>query len=93
MAEVLVPAIVGGTSQVKKRIGSRVRPCLDDGIADRPDRRLDDIWVHFGFTGTGMWISPRQRRWVVLVTNRLYYTRLCQPLTDIRNAFRAMAFR
>lgn len=19
----------------------------------------DDIWVHYGFTGTGMWISPR----------------------------------
>lgn len=54
---------------------------------------VGDIWVHYGFTGTGMWISPRQRRWVVMVTNKLYCTRLCQPLTDIRNAFRAMAFR
>jgi CubicO group peptidase (beta-lactamase class C family) len=35
----------------------------------------DDIWVHYGFTGTGMWISPRQYRWAVLLTNKLYYTR------------------
>ncbi len=42
------------------------------------------IWVHYGFTGTGMWISPRQRRWAVLLTNKLYYTRDRQPLTDVR---------
>ncbi|MFJ4006988.1 serine hydrolase domain-containing protein [Streptomyces sp. NPDC090023] len=52
----------------------------------------DDIWVHYGFTGTGMWISPRQQRWTVLLTNKLYYTRDRQPLTDIRNAFRGLAF-
>ncbi|MFD7016394.1 serine hydrolase domain-containing protein [Streptomyces sp. NPDC059928] len=52
----------------------------------------DDIWVHYGFTGTGMWISPRQGRWAVLLTNRLYYTRDRQPLTDVRNAFRALVF-
>jgi CubicO group peptidase (beta-lactamase class C family) len=52
----------------------------------------EDIWVHYGFTGTGMWISPRQRRWAVLLTNKLFYTRDRQPLADVRNAFRAMAF-
>ncbi|MDT3395364.1 serine hydrolase domain-containing protein [Streptomyces sp. B1866] len=52
----------------------------------------DDIWVHYGFTGTGMWISPRRGRWAVLLTNKLYYTRDRQPLTDIRNTFRAVAF-
>ncbi|PBC97304.1 CubicO group peptidase (beta-lactamase class C family) [Streptomyces sp. Ag82_O1-15] len=52
----------------------------------------DDIWVHYGFTGTGMWTSPQQGRWAVLLTNKLYYTRDRQPLTDIRNAFRALAF-
>ncbi|MFJ4576340.1 serine hydrolase domain-containing protein [Streptomyces sp. NPDC088846] len=52
----------------------------------------DDIWVHYGFTGTGIWISPRQGRWTVLLTNKLYYTRDRQPLTDVRNAFRALAF-
>ncbi|MFE3684274.1 serine hydrolase domain-containing protein [Streptomyces sp. NPDC059095] len=52
----------------------------------------EGIWVHYGFTGTGMWISPGRRRWAVLLTNKLYYTRDRQPLTDIRNAFRGLAF-
>lgn len=51
-----------------------------------------DVWVHYGFTGTGMWISPEQDRWAVLLTNKIYYTRDRQPLTDIRNAFRELAF-
>ncbi|MFD8778850.1 serine hydrolase domain-containing protein [Streptomyces sp. NPDC059916] len=51
-----------------------------------------DIWVHYGFTGTGMWISPEQDRWAVLLTNKLYYTRDRQPLTDVRNTFRQLAF-
>ncbi|WEH34799.1 serine hydrolase [Streptomyces sp. AM 4-1-1] len=51
-----------------------------------------DVWVHYGFTGTGMWISPAQDRWAVLLTNKLYYTRDRQPLTDVRNAFRELAF-
>ncbi|WP_438290982.1 serine hydrolase domain-containing protein [Streptomyces sp. HUAS TT7] len=53
---------------------------------------IDDVWVHYGFTGTGMWVSPRQGRWAVLLTNKLYYTRDRQPLTDVRNSFRAFAF-
>ncbi|MBB1256529.1 beta-lactamase family protein [Streptomyces sp. OF3] len=52
----------------------------------------DDIWVHYGFTGTGMWISPTKDRWAVLLTNKLYYTRDRQPLTEVRNAFRELAF-
>lgn len=51
-----------------------------------------DVWVHYGFTGTGMWISPGQDRWAVLLTNKLYYTRDRQPLTDVRNTFRQLAF-
>jgi len=51
-----------------------------------------DIWVHYGFTGTGMWFSPTRDRWAVLLTNKLYYTRDRQPLTDIRNSFRGLAF-
>ncbi|WP_411109549.1 serine hydrolase domain-containing protein [Streptomyces sp. c-19] len=51
-----------------------------------------DVWVHYGFTGTGMWLSPTQDRWAVLLTNKLYYTRDRQPLTDVRNAFRELAF-
>ncbi|WP_329127311.1 serine hydrolase domain-containing protein [Streptomyces sp. NBC_01465] len=56
------------------------------------DPAVDDIWVHYGFTGTGMWISPSQGRWAALLTNKLYYTRDRQPLTDVRNAFRAATF-
>ncbi|MGC9382217.1 serine hydrolase domain-containing protein [Streptomyces sp. MH13] len=52
----------------------------------------EDTWVHYGFTGTGMWISPAQDRWAVLLTNKLYYTRDRAPLTDIRNTFRGLAF-
>ncbi|MFD9824842.1 serine hydrolase domain-containing protein [Streptomyces violascens] len=51
----------------------------------------DDIWVHYGFTGTGMWINPTKGTWAVLLTNKLYYTRDRQPLTDVRNTFRALA--
>jgi CubicO group peptidase (beta-lactamase class C family) len=51
-----------------------------------------DVWVHYGFTGTGMWISPQQHRWAVLLTNKLYYTRDRQPLTDVRNTFRQLVF-
>jgi CubicO group peptidase (beta-lactamase class C family) len=52
----------------------------------------DDVWVHYGFTGTGMWLSPKQQRWAVLLTNKLYYTRDREPLTGIRNTFRELVF-
>lgn len=39
-----------------------------------------------------MWVSPQQGRWAVLLTNKLYYTRDRQPLTDVRNTFRELAF-
>ncbi|MFI9584058.1 serine hydrolase domain-containing protein [Streptomyces sp. NPDC052236] len=51
-----------------------------------------DTWVHYGFTGTGMWISPRQGRWALLLTNKLYYTRDRRPLTEIRDTFRELVF-
>ncbi|MFD8608974.1 serine hydrolase domain-containing protein [Streptomyces sp. NPDC059631] len=52
----------------------------------------EDVWVHYGFTGTGMWLSPTSGRWAVLLTNKLYYTRDRQPLTDVRNTFRQLVF-
>ncbi|MFG2719710.1 serine hydrolase domain-containing protein [Streptomyces sp. NPDC048416] len=52
----------------------------------------DDVWAHYGFTGTGMWISPSQQRWAVLLTNKLYFTRDRRPLTDVRNSFRGLSF-
>ncbi|MFK0110287.1 serine hydrolase domain-containing protein [Streptomyces sp. NPDC091217] len=52
----------------------------------------DDIWVHYGSTGTGAWLSPKQGRWAILLTNKLYYSRDRGPLTHIRDAFRSLAF-
>ncbi|MGW2836844.1 serine hydrolase domain-containing protein [Streptomyces sp. NPDC001493] len=52
----------------------------------------DDVWVHYGFTGTGMWISPGANRWAVLLTNKLYYTRDQPPLADIRTRFRGVVY-
>jgi CubicO group peptidase (beta-lactamase class C family) len=51
-----------------------------------------DTWVHYGFTGTGMWICPPQNRWAVLLTNKLRLTRDHEPLAAARNAFRTAAF-
>ncbi|MFD3568082.1 serine hydrolase domain-containing protein [Streptomyces sp. NPDC058667] len=52
----------------------------------------DDVWAHFGFTGTALWVSPARDRWAVLLTNRLRLTRDAEPLTRVRNAFRTLAF-
>ncbi|MFI0826306.1 serine hydrolase domain-containing protein [Streptomyces roseolus] len=52
----------------------------------------DDVWAHFGFTGTAMWVSPARARWAVLLTNRLYTTRDPAPLARVREAFRTYAF-
>lgn len=49
-----------------------------------------DTWVHYGFTGAGA--SPTRGLRAVLLTNKLYYTRDRGPLTDVRNAFRELAF-
>lgn len=70
------------------------RPPRSPLCADRarPGHRDQDVWVHYGFTGTGMWISPTKDRWAVLVTNKLYFTRDRQPLTDVRNTFRELTF-
>lgn len=51
-----------------------------------------DVWVRYWFTGIGMWISPATDRWAVLLTNKLYFTRDRQPLTEIRITFRELAF-
>ncbi|MEX0168329.1 serine hydrolase domain-containing protein [Streptomyces sp. LMG1-1-1.1] len=52
----------------------------------------DDVWAHFGFTGTALWVSPTRGRWAVLLTNRLYLTRDPGPLARVRDVFRGLAF-
>ncbi|MFF8609731.1 serine hydrolase domain-containing protein [Streptomyces sp. NPDC015346] len=51
-----------------------------------------DVWAHFGFTGTAMWVSPERGRWAVLLTNKLYFTRDGVPVARLRAAFRSLAF-
>ncbi|MGC0416318.1 serine hydrolase domain-containing protein [Embleya sp. AB8] len=52
----------------------------------------DGTYVHYGFTGTAMWISTKQNRWAILLTNKIYYTRDREPLTAVRNEFRKLVF-
>ncbi|MFB7905890.1 serine hydrolase domain-containing protein [Kitasatospora sp. NPDC056076] len=52
----------------------------------------EGTFVHYGFTGTGCWVSRRQGRWALLLTNKVHHDRNTQPLTDLRNAFRRAVF-
>ncbi|MEV6984020.1 serine hydrolase domain-containing protein [Sphaerisporangium sp. NPDC051017] len=50
------------------------------------------VYVHYGFTGTGMWLSPKQDRWAVMLTNKLYYSSDRTPIMNVRGVFRAAIF-
>ncbi|MFF7455554.1 serine hydrolase domain-containing protein [Kitasatospora sp. NPDC008115] len=52
----------------------------------------EGTFVHYGFTGTGIWVSRRRGRWALLLTNKVHYDRDFQPLTALRNAFRRAVF-
>lgn len=62
------------------------------GLFWHPAPDCDDTYVHYGFTGTALWVSPKQSRWAVLLTNKLFYSRERDPLMNIRNAFRQLIF-
>lgn len=47
----------------------------------------DDIWCHHGFTGTSLFLSPRRRRYGVLLTNKVYFTRETEAINALRRAF------
>ena len=52
----------------------------------------EDIWLHYGFTGTAMWLSPERERWAVLLTNKVYYSRDRGPIAEVRNELRRLVF-
>lgn len=52
----------------------------------------EGTFVHYGFTGTGIWVSRRLGRWALLLTNQVHHSRITQSLTDLRNAFRRAVF-
>lgn len=58
-----------------------------------PRDDIDDVYAHYGFTGTGMWLSRSQNRWAVLLTNRLYYSSAPARMLAIRQSFRKAVFR
>jgi CubicO group peptidase (beta-lactamase class C family) len=47
----------------------------------------DDIWCHHGFTGTSLFLSPGRRRYGVLLTNKVYFTRDTGAINALRRAF------
>ncbi|QNE18226.1 beta-lactamase family protein [Kribbella qitaiheensis] len=52
----------------------------------------EGIYVHYGFTGTAMWVDRAQGLWATLLTNKLYFSRDREPIAMIRDAFRALVF-
>lgn len=50
------------------------------------------VWVHYGFTGTALWIAPDQGLWAALLTNKIYFGQAREPLTGVRNDFRELVF-
>ncbi|MFD5464732.1 serine hydrolase domain-containing protein [Kitasatospora sp. NPDC127059] len=52
----------------------------------------EGTFVHYGFTGTGIWVSRRLGRWALLLTNQVHHSRVTQGLTDLRNALRRAVF-
>ncbi|MFF7989081.1 serine hydrolase domain-containing protein [Kitasatospora xanthocidica] len=52
----------------------------------------EGTFVHYGFTGTGFWVSRRLGRWALLLTNKVHHDRVTQSLTDLRNAYRRLVF-
>ncbi|MGW4789929.1 serine hydrolase domain-containing protein [Streptomyces sp. NPDC004230] len=52
----------------------------------------EEIWVHYGFTGTAMWVSPKRDIWATLLTNKIYCGRESQGITGIRKRFRELVF-
>jgi CubicO group peptidase (beta-lactamase class C family) len=50
-----------------------------------------DLWPtsgvgHLGFTGTAWWLSPEQNRFVIILTNRVYFPNEKQGIKNLRRA-------
>jgi CubicO group peptidase (beta-lactamase class C family) len=49
----------------------------------------DVSFGHTGFTGTSLWIDPRQDRYVVFLSNRVHPTRAGEAMMQVRRALHA----
>jgi serine-type D-Ala-D-Ala carboxypeptidase len=67
-------------------------PSIEPGISSAGDRwpRAGAIG-HTGFTGTSIWLDLPNRRWVVLLANRVHPTRGGTSVDDIKALRRAVA--
>ncbi|WP_328967425.1 serine hydrolase domain-containing protein [Streptomyces sp. NBC_00239] len=54
--------------------------------------RRQDLWVHHGPAGSGVWISPTQARWAVLLTGRSEGPGGREASDRVREDFRTAAF-
>jgi len=58
--------------------------CEEGTVPDRDGCKLPYAFGHTGYTGTSLWIDPRSRRWVVLLTNRTYLPRASNRIQAVR---------
>ncbi len=66
-------------------------PSHEPGISNAGDRWPRDGAIgHTGFTGTSIWLDLPNRRWVVLLTNRVHPTRGGTSVDDIKALRRAV---
>lgn len=65
-------------------------PALTDSVKGVLD---EDAVGHFGFTGTSLWIEPRQDRVYVLLTNRVHPEVPRAEFTPVRETFHRIAKR
>ncbi|MET7922277.1 hypothetical protein ABZU45_42260 [Streptomyces avermitilis] len=52
--------------------GTGPRSVLAPGTGTGSDQ---DVWLHYGFTGTGMWISSQCGHFAIMLTNKIHYAR------------------
>ncbi|MEU4233311.1 serine hydrolase domain-containing protein [Nonomuraea sp. NPDC026600] len=52
----------------------------------------EGVFVHYGFTGTAMWVNRERGRWAALLTNKLYCSRQREAIARVRDVFRSLAF-
>tara|TARA_R110002095_G_scaffold50816_3_gene44527 strand:+ start:83 stop:319 length:237 start_codon:yes stop_codon:yes gene_type:complete len=49
-------------------------PSSTPGVSHAGDHWPASGVGHLGFTGTAMWLAPKQNRFVIILTNRTYYS-------------------
>ncbi len=85
------PAIVRRLTTSESTPGSTWRlgwdtPARQPGASQAGDRWPRDGFGHLGFTGCSLWLDPKRRRHVALLTNRVHPTRQGTGIRELRRA-------